>query len=184
MTTGSNGFLLAQFWVPFCTNRSQNRAILAASCVAWLDSGWTFSKIFSAGAILSAILYKSCSKLHCFDHCVVCWEMAFCACSDFLTCCRCLMRIWIKSTVCRVWYEHTNEHTTPIFFSFNLSQHLFFSVCNLKSGQRKMFRICLVMSKFITTYWESVFCNQKDDFSYWQSLFTYKSPYFHTESPF
>jgi hypothetical protein len=28
------------------------------------------------------------------------------------------------------------------------------------------------------------FFNQKDDFSYCQSLFTYKSPYFHTESPF
>ncbi len=32
--------------------------------------------------------------------------------SDFLTRLRCLARIWIKSTVCRVWYEHTN----PTFF--------------------------------------------------------------------
>ncbi len=76
---------------------------------------------------------------------VVCWEMAFCACSDFVTHRWCLARIWIKSTICRVWYEHTLAFvwkSDSDFFSFNLSQHLFLSVCNLKSGQRKMFRIC------------------------------------------
>ncbi len=118
---------------------------------------------------------------------VVCWEMVFCACSDFVTRRWCLARIWIKSTVCRVWYEHTFAFvwkSDSNFFSFILSQHLFLSLCNLKSGQRKMFRICEVTSKCVTTYWESLFSYQKDDFSYWKSLFTYKSPYFHTESPF
>jgi hypothetical protein len=69
MTTNCNGFLPGAI-LSAILYKSLSKSRHLGCCIAWRDSGKTFSKNFSAGAILSAILNESHSKLHHFGCCV------------------------------------------------------------------------------------------------------------------
>ncbi len=103
---------------------------------------------------------------------VVCWEMAFCACSDFVTWCWCLARIWIKSTICRVWYEHT----TPIF-SRSIWVGIFFGPYVIWRADRER---CSQFVKVRQNMSQSI---RNPFFHTRKMILATESPYLHTKVP-